>query len=75
MCMWFAVMYATCKIMFYFLLSRLLPSDPRFIMSLITEPVHEISNNLTWQMLTQTSLCSLLLSLETPNDVESVAQQ
>ena len=38
------------------------------------EPWHVISNNVVyWQVLTQTSLCSLLLSLETPNDVESVA--
>ena len=38
------------------------------------EPWHVISNNVAfWQVLTQTSLCSLLLSLETPNDVQSVA--
>ena len=38
------------------------------------EPRHEISDNLTfWQVQTQTSLCSLLLSLETPNSVQSVA--
>ena len=35
-----------------------------------------ISNNVTvWQVLAQTSLRSLLLSLETPNDVQSVALQ
>ena len=35
---------------------------------------HAISKNVTfWQVLTQTSLCSLLISLETPNDVQSVA--
>ena len=31
-----------------------------------------ISNNVTfWQVQTQTSLCSLSLSLETPNDAQS----
>ena len=40
----------------------------------IIEPRHVTSNNVAfWQVLTQTSLCSLLLSLETPNDVQSVA--
>ena len=38
------------------------------------EPVHEISNNVAfWNVQAQTSLCSLLLSLETPNAVRSVA--
>ena len=41
---------------------------------MIYEPRHEISNNLTfWQVKTWTSLCSLLLSLESPNDASSVA--
>ena len=36
----------------------------------ICEPWHVISNNVAfWQVKTQTSQCSLLLSLETPNDV------
>ena len=40
----------------------------------IFEPWHVISNNVAfWQVLTQTSLWSLLLSLETPNYVQSVA--
>ena len=35
---------------------------------------HVISNNVVfWQVKTQTSLYSLLLSLETPNAVQSVA--
>ena len=35
-----------------------------------------ISNNVViWQVYTQMGLCSLLLSLETPNHVRSVAQQ
>ena len=38
------------------------------------EPQHEISNNVAFgHVNTQTSLCSLLLSLETPNGVQSVA--
>ena len=38
------------------------------------EPWHAISNNVAfWQVSTQTSLCSLLLSLETANGVQSVA--
>ena len=38
------------------------------------EARHEISNNLTFlQVQTRTGLCSLLLSLETPNGVQSVA--
>ena len=38
------------------------------------EPWHVISNNVAFrQVWTQTSLCSLLLSLETPDDVQSVA--
>ena len=38
------------------------------------EPWHVISNNVAfWQVETQTSLCNLLLNLETPNDVQSVA--
>ena len=38
------------------------------------EPQHEISNNLTfWHVQTRTSLCSLLLSLETSKGVQSVA--
>ena len=39
------------------------------------EPWHVISNNVAFflQMWTHTSLCSLLLSLETPNDVRLVA--
>ena len=38
------------------------------------EPVHVISNNVVfWHVQTPTSLCSLLLSLETPNGVQSVA--
>ena len=40
------------------------------------EPRHVISKNVAfWQVLTETSLCSLSLSLETPNAVQSVAQQ
>ena len=36
---------------------------------------HEISNNVVFlQVLTQTSLGSLLLSFKTPNDVRSVAE-
>ena len=43
---------------------------------LISEPRHVIINNVAFgQVYTQTSLCSLLLSLETPNDVQSVASQ
>ena len=39
------------------------------------EPRHVTSNNVVFlHVSTQTSLCSLLLSLETPNDVHSVAQ-
>ena len=39
----------------------------------IYEPRHVISSNVVfWQVLTQMSLCSLLLSLETPNDCQSV---
>ena len=38
------------------------------------EPQHVISNNVAfWQVQTQTSLCSLLLSLETPKCVQPVA--
>ena len=38
------------------------------------EPWHVISNNVAfWQVETQTSLCSLLLNLETLNDIRSVA--
>ena len=38
------------------------------------EPWHVISNNVVfWQVMTQTSLSILLLSLETLNDVQSVA--
>ena len=38
------------------------------------EPWHVISNNVAfWQGYTQTSLCSLILSLVTPNGVQSVA--
>ena len=33
------------------------------------------NNVVIWQMWTQTSLCSLLLSLETPNDVRAVASE
>ena len=41
----------------------------------INEPRHVTSNNVVFlHLLTQTSLCSLFLSLETPNDVQSVAQ-
>ena len=41
---------------------------------IIIEPRHVISNNVVfWQVYTQTSLCSLRLSLETPNAVQSVA--
>ena len=36
----------------------------------LNEPWHVISNNVVKN---QTSLCSLLLSLETPNDIQSVA--
>ena len=40
----------------------------------LMEPVHEISNNVAfWHVQTRTSLCSLLLSLETPNGVQAVA--
>ena len=39
-----------------------------------TMPVHEISNNLAfWHVETRMSLCSLRLSLDTPNGVQSVA--
>ena len=39
------------------------------------EPWDVIFNNVAfWQVLTHTSLCSLLWSLETPNGVQSVAQ-
>ena len=38
------------------------------------EPVHEISNNVTFgHVKTWMSLCSLLLTLEIPNGVQSVA--
>ena len=38
------------------------------------EPWHVISNNVVfWQVYTQTNLCSLFWSLETPNAVQSVA--
>ena len=38
------------------------------------ELVHEISDNVAfWHVYTRTSLCSLLLSLETQNGVQSVA--
>ena len=38
------------------------------------EPVHEISNYVAFRHVqTRTNLCNLLLSLETPNDVRSVA--
>ena len=38
------------------------------------EPRHVISNNVAfWQVLPQTSLRGILLILETPNDVQSVA--
>ena len=41
---------------------------------MLNEQGHVISNNVAfWQVQTQTSLCSLLLSLETPIDVQSVA--
>ena len=44
------------------------------LISSIYELRHVISNNVAfWQVWIQTSLCSLLLSLETPNDVQSVA--
>ena len=40
------------------------------------EPVHVISNNVVfWQVQIQTSLCSLLLILETQNAVQSVGLQ
>ena len=40
----------------------------------IIKPQHVISYNVAfWHEKTQTSLCSLLLSLENPNDVRSVA--
>ena len=40
----------------------------------IYEPRHVISSNVVfWQVSTLMSLCSLILSLETPNDVRSVA--
>ena len=39
----------------------------------IIDPRYVISNNVVfWHVYTQTGLCSLLLSLETPNDVQSV---
>ena len=42
--------------------------------TLTFEPQHVISNNVAFcQVQTQTSLCSLILSLETPKDVLSVA--
>ena len=45
-------------------------------LSFLYEPVHEISNNVAlWHVKTRTSICRLLLSLETPNGVQSVAQQ
>ena len=40
----------------------------------IVELWHVISNDVAfWQVYTQTNLCSLFLSIETPNDVQSVA--
>ena len=46
------------------------------VSTIINEPRHVISNNVAfWQVQTRTSLCSLLLSLETPNGVQLVAQQ
>ena len=40
------------------------------------EPRHVFSNNVAfWQVYAQTSLCSLILSLEMPNDDQSVALQ
>ena len=45
-----------------------------FILTSDAELVHEVSNNVAfWHVKTWTSLCSLLLSLETPNGVQSVA--
>ena len=44
------------------------------IFSIIIEPRHVIANNVAfWQVQTQTSLCSHFLSLETQNDIRSVA--
>ena len=44
------------------------------ILNKTNEPGHVISNNVAFrQVKTLTSLCSLLLSLETPNNVHSVA--
>ena len=43
---------------------------------ILIELWYVISNNVVlWHVWTQTSLCSLLLSLETPNDVQSVAEE
>ena len=43
---------------------------------MINEPVHAFSNNVAfWHVYTQTSLCSFLLSLETPKWIQSVAKQ
>ena len=40
----------------------------------IYEPRHLISNNVAFcQVQNQTTMCSLILSFETPNDVQSVA--
>ena len=40
----------------------------------MSEPRQVISNHVAiWQVKIQTSLCSLLLSQETPNEVQSVA--
>ena len=60
-------------------------SDPRMFMvkneddmnwfyqTKIHEPQHEISNKVAFDKCRLRRLCSLLVSLETPNDVRSVA--
>ena len=49
--------------------------DPCIVHIQDKEPRHDISNNVAFsQVQTQTSMCSLLFSLETHNDVQSVAQ-
>ena len=70
-------MFRITKFHLYTRVSHLLGQDHVALCVLLfqsNEPRHVISNNVVfWQLLTQTSLCSLLLSLEAPNDVQSVA--
>ena len=70
-------MFRITKFQLYTRVSHLLGQDHVALCVLLfqsNEPRHVISINVVfWQLLTQTSLCSLLLSLEAPNDVQSVA--